>query len=55
MNNQQFVNGSTLLGVALTLFALRNSGGSVNWQYFIMIGASAFFLISSISTFFSRK
>lgn len=53
--NRQFVDGATLLGVALTLFALRNIGGGVNWQYFVMIGAFIFFLVSSIITFFSKK
>jgi hypothetical protein len=53
--NQKFINGATLLGVAITLFALRNVGGGVNWQWFIMVGASAFFLITSIIEFFSRK
>jgi len=53
--NKNFIDGATLLGVGLTLFALRNIGGQINWQYFIMIGASVFFFVSSIITFWSKK
>jgi len=53
--NEHFINGSTLLGVALTLFALRNISNNVNWQYYIMIGASIFFFITSIIEFFTKN
>ena len=55
MENQRFVNGSTLLGVALALFALRNTSGQINWQYWIMIIAAVFYIVSALREYWFRR
>ena len=53
--SNKFVNGSTLLGVALALFALKDIGGTVNWQYWVMVLSSIFFLCASIKEYWFSK
>ena len=50
--DRRFVDGATVFGVALTLFALRNIG-STN-QYYVLIISSIIFWIFSIRIFFGQ-
>jgi len=54
--NQHGVNGATLFGVALALYALRNEVNfGENFGYWVFVIGFLVFLIFSISEFFNLK
>lgn len=52
---QEFVSGSTLLGVAVSLFGLGFILPSGSWQQMIMFGCGFLYLIFSNIVFWFKK
>lgn len=54
-SDQRIVDGATFLGVALTLFALRNSVGFNPYGLWVFSIATFFFLGLSLARFWAKK
>lgn len=51
---QKYIDGSTLLGVSLSMFALRGTNPLGNWHYWGMVVVSVIFLILSVIKYLEK-
>lgn len=52
--DRRIIDGATLFGTSLTIFALRTISGKVNWQYWLLLFASVVFFLLSLRAFFGK-